>query len=486
MHVSYSHMMLFSCCIFLISHVVQLSSAAPARHATKYLLEYGYLDDHSTMRSAILKFQRFADLPMTGVLDRATLRKMSMSRCGNRDIGNLPIPIRARFRSRRTKRYAIEGSYWGVRNVTYRIGKYTHSMSGYEARKVMRRAFKVWEEFSPLRFQYKSRGPVNIEIIFARRAHGDGEPFDGKGQILAHAFFPRFGGDVHFDEEELWSPSKSVGHGIDLYAVAVHEIGHSLGLKHSQNHEAIMAPFYQTYDGNSLHLQKDDMRALVHLYGTSDLHFENDEDDDDVPDICADATLDAMTVIGNGSAYAFKGDFYWRMNERSFDEGYPRRISQDWGGISGPIDAAVTDSDGDSYIFKGEQYWLLDRNGKVYEGYPRFISAGLVDMPSNIDAALIWNYDDQPYFFKNDKYWKYSRWGMPRTYPRSLKMLFKGFTKIPAKINAAVTWSNGRSYIFAGRYYYRLTQWRSMHVSGGYPRETAKSWFGCGGGHHKK
>lgn len=40
------------------------------------------------------------------------------------------------------------------------------------------------------------------------------------------------------------------------------------------------------------------------------------------------------------------------MNEHSFDEGYPRRISQDWGGISGPIDAAVTDSDGDSYIFK--------------------------------------------------------------------------------------------------------------------------------------
>ncbi|KHN87112.1 Matrix metalloproteinase-16 [Toxocara canis] len=452
---------------------------------------------------------------------------MSLARCGNRDFGDLPIPLRVKFRSRRTKRYAIEGSYWGVRNVTYRITKYTHSMTGYEVRRVMRRAFKVWEEFSPLRFQYKSRGPVNIELMFARRAHGDGEPFDGKGQILAHAFFPRFGGDVHFDEEEIWSPNKRIGHGIDLYAVAVHEIGHSLGLKHSQNHNAIMAPFYQTYTGNSLRLQKDDVRALVELYGTNDKHSENeiDEDDEDVPDICADATIDAMTVIGNGSAYAFKGDFYWRLNEKSFDSGYPRRISHDWSGLSGPIDAAVTDSDGDfywrlneksfdsgyprrishdwsglsgpidaavtdsdgdSYIFKGEQYWLLDRNGRIYEGYPRFIAAGLVHMPTNIDAALIWNYDDQPYFFKNDKYWKYSRWGMPRTYPRSLKMLFKGFTKIPAKINAAVTWLNGRSYIFAGRYYYRLTQWRSMHVSGGYPRETAKSWFGCGGSNSRK
>lgn len=53
----------------------------------------------------------------------------------------------------------------------------------------VQRAFNVWSDYTDLTFTPKT-GQVHIEIRFETGEHGDGDPFDGPGGTLAHAYFP--------------------------------------------------------------------------------------------------------------------------------------------------------------------------------------------------------------------------------------------------------------------------------------------------------
>lgn len=95
----------------------------------------------------------------------------------------------------------------------------------------------MWSRQSKLTFtEVDSTAEADIQVFFRRHFHGDGYPFDGPGSVLAHAFFPGSGrgGDVHFDDDEVWSEKRIINREItSVFAVAVHEFGHSLGLSHS-------------------------------------------------------------------------------------------------------------------------------------------------------------------------------------------------------------------------------------------------------------
>lgn len=191
----------------------------------------------------------------TGDLDDDTLELMSLSRCGVKD--------KVGFGSdSRSKRYALQGSRWKVKALTYRISKYPKRLNKQEVDKEIARAFNVWSEYTDLTFTAKRTNPVHIEIRFEENEHGDGDPFDGPGNTLAHAYFPVYGGDAHFDDSEQWTIGSS--RGTNLFQVAAHEFGHSLGLSHSDVRSALMAPFYRGFDP-VFRLDSDDIQVIISL-----------------------------------------------------------------------------------------------------------------------------------------------------------------------------------------------------------------------------
>jgi hypothetical protein len=128
-------------------------------------------------------------------------------------------------------------------------------------------AMSQWARHADIRFKMSelseksAQEEATIEVHFALGDHGDAHPFDGRGRVLAHAFYPfnpePLAGDVHVDADETWSRDR-------LYAVLLHEFGHSLGLGHSDRPNAVMYPYFSA---NSFpEPQVDDIKALRRLY----------------------------------------------------------------------------------------------------------------------------------------------------------------------------------------------------------------------------
>ncbi|CAF1069596.1 unnamed protein product [Didymodactylos carnosus] len=131
-------------------------------------------------------------------------------------------------------------------------------------------ALLIWSYPSMLRFRAATeQEEPDIEFLFAQGYHEDGYRFDGKGAVLAHAFYPDeyLGGDVHYDEDEDWTAYRENEYGLmDLFSVTVHELGHSLGLMHSNIPDAIMFPYYRGYSPD-IKLHSDDIAGIRTLYG---------------------------------------------------------------------------------------------------------------------------------------------------------------------------------------------------------------------------
>ena len=215
----------------------------------------------SATAQAVRRFQEFAGIPVTGIVDQATAAKMSQPRCGNPDVAGMA-------------NFATSGRRWAMTNLRYAFQNLTPDLGGGDVSIGIEQALALWAAHTPLRFTPVSMtaGP-EILLRFAAGDHGDGSAFDGPSGTLAHAFFPSvppapvtpLAGDTHFDEAETWTIQDPPAAGaVDLVTVAAHEFGHALGLGHSAVTAALMAPFY---GGPHRFLDADDIAGITSLYG---------------------------------------------------------------------------------------------------------------------------------------------------------------------------------------------------------------------------
>ncbi|NXE37638.1 MMP7 protein, partial [Ptilorrhoa leucosticta] len=207
---------------------------------------------HLSIEERIKEMQRYFHLTVTGKLDTETERIMKFPRCGFPDVAEYQT---------------FPGTpKWKKTHLTYKIVSYTSDLPTNKVDDAIKRALMVWSDVTPLRFQRVFMRHADIEIRFARREHGDGSPFDGRGGVLAHAFAPGegIGGDAHFDDDEKWS---DINQDVNLFLVAAHEFGHSLGLAHSNHPGALMYPLYSYQNPETFRLSDDDRRGIQKLYG---------------------------------------------------------------------------------------------------------------------------------------------------------------------------------------------------------------------------
>ncbi|NWH59643.1 MMP3 protein, partial [Geococcyx californianus] len=211
-----------------------------------------------TLEERIKEMQKFFHLTVTGKLNAETEETIKQPRCGVPDIADYQT--------------FPETPRWKKTHLTYKIVNYTPDLPRKAVDEAIKRALMVWSEVTPLKFQrvYLKNADINIE--FARREHGDGNAFDGRGNTLAHAFAPGsgIGGDAHFDDDERWSQSNQE---VNLFLVAAHEFGHSLGLAHSNVREALMYPLYKYVNPATFKLSDDDKRGIQKLYGKFLMRF---------------------------------------------------------------------------------------------------------------------------------------------------------------------------------------------------------------------
>uniref|UniRef100_A0A8C9TS52 72 kDa type IV collagenase n=1 Tax=Scleropages formosus TaxID=113540 RepID=A0A8C9TS52_SCLFO len=277
-----------------------------------------------------------------------------------------------------------------------------------------------------------------------------------------------------YDEDRKWGFCPDQGY--SLFLVAAHEFGHALGLEHSQDPGALMAPIY-TYTKH-FRLSNDDIRGIQELYGVpTDKPLPPTQGPVTPMDLCnEDISFDAIAQI-RGETFFFKDRFLFRTaNFRAKING-PMLLATFWSELPEKIDAAYENPlEETTVFFSGNEVWIY-KASTLERGYPKRISSmGLPADLQRLDAAFSFSKSKKTYLFAGDNFWRYNE-AKKKMDPGFPKLIAESWNGIPDNLDAALNLNgHGHSYFFKDGYYLKLDDTSLKIVKVG---DVKMDWLGC-------